>query len=93
MLKSKGFWYLLMAGAICGWIFTFTGLVKPFKNKTLKKIWQSVALTWLLGHPLELLVARGVGSSAGIATTRTVIKTLIYGITWWIPVKLGVFKD
>jgi len=92
MLKSKGFWYLMMAGAVCGWVFTVAGLVKPSRNETLKKLWKSVALTWVVGHPLELLVARGVGAAAGISPARTVFKTLVYGITWWIPVKLGVFK-
>jgi hypothetical protein len=93
MTKSKGFWYIMMAGAVCGWIFTVAGLVKPFKNETLKKLWKSVAFTWLFGHPLELLVARGVGASSGISPKSTLIKTLVYGITWWLPVKLGVFKN
>ena len=37
MLKSKGFWYLMMAGAVCGWVFTVAGLVKPFRNETDRK--------------------------------------------------------
>jgi uncharacterized protein YhhL (DUF1145 family) len=93
MLKSKGFWYLMMAGAVCGWIFTVTGLVKPFKNETLKKLWKSVAFTWLFGHPLELLVSRGVCAAAGITPRKALIKTIIYGITWWLPIKLGIFKS
>jgi len=92
MIKTKGFWYLMMAGAVCGWIFTVTGLVRPFRNETLRRIWKSVALTWLFGHPLELLVAKGIGAAAGFAPGRTVVKTLVYGITWWLPVKLEVFK-
>ena len=93
MIKSKGFWYILMAGAVCGWIFIVTGLIKPFKNETLKKIWKSVALTWLFSHPLELIVARGIGAAAGISAKSTFIKTIVYGFTWWLPVKLGVFKN
>jgi hypothetical protein len=92
MLKSRGFWYLMMAGAVCGWLFIITGLVKPFKNETLKKIWKSVAMTWIFGHPLELAVSRGIGAAAGIAPVKTIVKTIIYGFTWWLPVKLGVFK-
>jgi hypothetical protein len=93
MIRSKVFWYLMMVGAVCGWIFTVTGLIKPFKNETLKKLWKTVAFTWLFGHPLELIVARGIGAASGISAKNTLIKTLVYGITWWLPVKLGVFKN
>lgn len=92
MLKSRGFWYLMMAGAVCGWVFTAFGLLKPFKNETIRKIWKSVAITWLLGHPAEFLLSRGIGAAAGIAPKKTLIKTIVFGLTWWIPVKLGVFK-
>ncbi|HVN72417.1 MAG TPA: hypothetical protein VMU10_10395 [Desulfomonilia bacterium] len=93
MLKSKWFWYLMMAGAVIGWIFTVFGLIKPIKNETIRKLWKSVAFTWLFGHPLEFLVSRGVCAAAGIAPRKALIKTLVYGITWWIPVKLGVLES
>jgi hypothetical protein len=59
MLKSRGFWYLMMAGAVLGWVFTVAGLLRPFKNETLRRLWKSVALTWLVGHPLELVPVPG----------------------------------
>jgi len=93
MLKSKGFWYLMMGGAVMGWIFAIFGLIKPIRNETIRKLWKSVAFTWLLGHPLEFLVSRDVCAAAGIAPKKALIKTLVYGITWWIPVKLGVLKS
>jgi hypothetical protein len=92
MLKSRGFWYLMMAGAVLGWVFTVAGLLRPFKNETLRRLWKSVALTWLVGHPLELVLSRGIGAAAGVPPARTLIKTIVYGITWWLPVRLGVFK-
>lgn len=92
MIKSKGFWYFMMAGAVCGWVFTVIGLVKPFKNETMKKLWKSTALTWIFGHPLEVLFVRDIGSAAGYSQAMTIIKTIVYGFTWWLPVKLGVFK-
>ena len=92
MIKSKGFWYLMMTGAVCGWVFTIAGLLKPFKNETLKKLWKYVAFTWVFGHSLELLVSRGICAAAGIAPRKTLIKTIVFGSTWWFPVKLGILK-
>ncbi|HQI81662.1 MAG TPA: hypothetical protein PLR71_08890 [Deltaproteobacteria bacterium] len=92
MLKSRGFWYLMMAGAVLGWVFIVVGLVRPFRNETLKKLWKSLALTWLVGHPLELVLSRGIGAAAGVSPAHTLVKTIVYGFTWWLPVRLGVFK-
>lgn len=92
MFKSRGFWYFMMAGAIGGWIFIVAGLIKPFKNESMKKLWKLVAPVFMLGHPVEILISKGIGRAAGISLARTVIKTLVYGFTWWLPVKLGVFK-
>jgi len=92
MLKNKGFWYLLMAGALAGWVFSIVGLVRPYKNETIKKVWKNVFFTWAFGHPLEILIARSIGKSAGLTSVKTAIKTILFGFTWWLPVKLGVFK-
>jgi uncharacterized protein YhhL (DUF1145 family) len=92
MLKSRGFWYLMMAGAVLGWVFIVVGLLRPFRNETLKRLWKSVALTWLVGHPLELVLSRGIGAAAGVSPAQTIVKTMLYGFTWWLPVRLGIFK-
>jgi len=92
MLKNKGFWYILMSGALAGWVFSIVGLVKPMKNETLKKIWKMIFCSWVLGHPLELALALGIGKAQGLSRTRTILKTLAFGFTWWLPLKLGVIK-
>jgi len=92
MFKGKSFWYLMMAGALGGWAISIAGLAKPIKNENLKKIWQGIFCTWVFGHPLELALALGIGRARGLSTLRTVIKTLLFGFTWWLPLKLGVIK-
>jgi uncharacterized protein YhhL (DUF1145 family) len=92
MLKNKGFWYILMSGALAGWAFSIVGLVKPMKNETLKKIWKMIFCSWVFGHPLELALALGIGKAQGLSRTRTILKTLAFGFTWWLPLKLGVIK-
>jgi hypothetical protein len=84
--------YLMMVGALAGWVFAIAGIVRPFKNETLRKIWKSVAFTWVFGHPLELMVSRSIGRAAGIPAVKTVIKTILFGVTWWLPVKLGLIR-
>jgi hypothetical protein len=43
-------------------------------------------------HTLELIISLGIGKEHGLSRTRTIIKTIFLGLTWWIPLKLGVFK-
>jgi len=90
---KKGFWYLLMVGSLGGWIFVIKGLVTPFQNKDLKRIWLVAFCTWVLGHPLELILSIGIGRAAGLSALRTIVKTLAFGFTWWLPLKMGVMKN
>jgi len=92
MLKGKSFWYLMMAGSLGAWAFSIAGLVKPIKNENLKKLWQGIFCTWAIGHPLELVLAFGIGKSRGLSSLRILVKTLLYGFTWWLPLKLGIIK-
>jgi len=92
MLKGKSFWYLMMAGALGGWAISIAGLVKPIKNENLKKIWQGIFCTWAFGHPMELALALSIGRARGLSTLRILVKTMLFGFTWWLPLKLGVIK-
>ncbi len=92
MFKSKLLWYGMMLGAIGGWIFSIYGIAKPLKDENLKKVWKSILATWALGHPIELLISTRIGKGLGLSRTRTIAKTLLFGFTWWLPLKLGVIK-
>ncbi|MDY6905409.1 MAG: hypothetical protein SWH61_12065 [Thermodesulfobacteriota bacterium] len=91
MPKSKPFWYGNMAGAIFGWGFVLLGLIVPLTG-LIHTLWIVIALLWIAGHPLELIAALPIAKKAGYTPGKTVINTLVFGITWWIPVKLGVFQ-
>lgn len=92
MLKSKGFWYLMMAGSLAGWALTITGLVKPFEDEKIKKLWKTILLVWVVGHPLEMPLSLKIGRAAGVSPLKTVVETMLFGFTWWLPLKLKVFK-
>jgi hypothetical protein len=92
-MSSRYFWYVMMAGAIIGWLFALSGLIAPFTDETVRLIWLIVLIVWVVGHPLELPISLPIGEKAGLSKQRTVIKTILFGFTWWLPVKLGVFKE
>jgi hypothetical protein len=42
-------------------------------------------------HLFELKTALRVGREKGLSTLRTVVKNLVFGFTWWVPLKNGIF--
>lgn len=91
MFNNKLFWTLfMMPGAILGWIFTIFGFVCPIENEIVRILWIVVACIFCIGHPVELMTSIPIGKKAEISTGTTVLKTLIFGFTWWLPVKMGV---
>jgi len=93
MIKSRVFWYIMMTGALAGWAFALRGFFMPYESERAKKAWKGVLLGWALGHPLELVLAFPVGRAAGFSAGRTVLKTILFGFTWWVPVSLKVFRQ
>ncbi len=41
-------------------------------------------------HEAELPAALKIGSEKGLGAGDTAVKTLFFGITWWVPVKKGI---
>ncbi|MBN1365348.1 MAG: hypothetical protein JW976_11130 [Syntrophaceae bacterium] len=94
MFKNEKFWYLCaMPGAVAGWIFILYGLLFPFHDKTVKILWLAVVFIWGIGHLLELAASIPIGKSKGIPVRIVVIKTIVFGITWWLPLKLGFISE
>jgi len=91
MIKNKLFWQGQMGFAVAGWVFIFWGVLAPFSIPAMVFVWWAVLLLWAVGHPLELITALPVGKKAGVSLERTIAMTLVFGITWWLPLKLGVF--
>ena len=91
MFKNKLFWYFcMMPGALAGWLFVLFGLLFPIQNETIKILWIIITCTWGIGHPVELIASIPIGKSKGIPVRTTVLKTIAFGFTWWLPLKMGV---
>jgi hypothetical protein len=94
MLKNKLFWYFfMMPGSIWGWVFVIYGALNPIANETVHTLWIVISCVWCLGHPLELITSIPIGKKAGIGTGTTILKTMLFGFTWWLPVKMGVLDS
>ena len=91
MFQMKGFWYFLMLGAIALWIgVIFLGFVL-FPNNTGAALLVPGAL--FLMHCVEIPLSSKIGKERGLSTARVVVKTIIFGFTWWVPVKKSVFDQ
>jgi uncharacterized membrane protein HdeD (DUF308 family) len=89
MLRNKGFWYFLMAGAIALWIGVICLGFVLFPNNTGSALLFPCVL--FLMHCAEIPVSSKIGRDKGLSLARVGVKTIIFGFTWWVPVKKGVF--
>ncbi|MBW2544718.1 MAG: hypothetical protein JRD43_04500 [Deltaproteobacteria bacterium] len=89
MMKKKGFWYFLMSGAILLWIAVIWLGYVLFPDSVAGKAALPVLL--LLMHCAEIPVSSKIGRAKGISGARIVVNTAIFGFTWWLPLKKGVF--
>ena len=92
-MNQQSFWKAMMAGSVSGWVFIFFGVFFPFDGSFIKILWIFVLLGWTILHPLELAMSLPIGKEKGLTPERIFIKTMVFGFTWWLPLKLGVFDD
>ncbi len=92
-MKRQTFWKGLMAGSILGWLFIFWGVFFPLEDGAFKILWFCVLLGWTILHPLELAISLPIGKEKGLAPEQIFMKTMLFGFTWWLPLKLGVFDE
>ncbi|MBI9074170.1 MAG: hypothetical protein JEZ02_02080 [Desulfatibacillum sp.] len=92
MLKNPLFWYASMALTALGWLFFLFGLFVGLGG-FFKTLWIVLGLIFFIIHPLEVLHGIKVGEKAGVPKYTAALKTFIFGLTWWIPLKNGVFND
>jgi len=80
-----------MFGALGLWIISVVAGYLLFPENHLKAWGFFVAL--IIIHSSELMTSLKVGNEKGLSTSTTVIKTLLYGFTWWVPVRKGILQQ
>lgn len=89
MVDNKYFWWTIgtivgllhVAGIVC---YLWQGLDNP-----VTKIWLII-----LGiHVLEMPMAAIALQNKRIAAPTTLFKTLVFGFTWWVPARRGIYDN
>jgi hypothetical protein len=91
MLKNKYFWYALMAGSIVLYAlsmalgrYLFPG--DPFLSRIF-------FLGLMVTHIIEIpLFSLKIGREKQIPMSMIIMKTILYGFTWWVPLKMGIIE-
>lgn len=83
MIRSKFFWRMMMSGsvvlyAVSLWLVFFTAY---------RAMGIILLVSLLLLHTAELKTALRIGKEHGLTPKRIVLLNLIFGFTWWLPLK------
>ncbi len=89
-MNSKLFWRMLEIGALGLWGLTIVAGYYLFPESHLSA-W-GIFIGLLIVHASELSISLKIGKEKGISIQTTIIKTLILGFTWWVPVKKGIIE-
>lgn len=89
MTSNKTFWIMLMTGSIGLWALSVVGGQLLFPENPLKA-W-GLFLVLIVIHASELPGTFRLGRELGLSPQRMLIKTMLYGFTWWVPLKKGIF--
>lgn len=89
-MNTKNFWYMMMSSVVLGWLFVFAGALINYSG-IIEAVWIFLIVIFSIVHPIELIISLPIGKKAGFSIEKSVLGTLLFGFTWWLPVKLGVF--
>ena len=84
--QTRGFWLLLMTGAVGLYLL---GLALAIFSKT-PMIGIILLAAILFLHVLELKTALRVGRAKGMNDRSILLMNMIFGFTWWVPLKNDV---
>ena len=87
MLDNKPFWALQNLVLIAFWLAALALIGSGHGGHWLV----TAAAVILAAHVLELPLAFMVLRGRGAAPLRVVLMTLVFGYTWWLPARRGVY--
>lgn len=88
-MGEQRIWYALQAGLVVFWLAVpLVGLL-GFHVPLLTLL----AAIILLAHVLEIPLAINRLRGKNIPTGRVVLKTLVFGFTWWLPLSKGFTQE
>ena len=90
-MRSKGFWYFLMFGSVGLFGISYAvGYIMFPGNPFLSWIF---FIGLLITHVAELPLAMKIGREKNLPAATVAVKTLLFGFTWWLPLKKGILSS
>ena len=89
MLKSRPFWLfnnLVLTAFHIGAIVALSLDANAFEQ-----LWVKIWALLLVLHVMELPIAFLATKERPASLVQTILMTILFGFTWWLPVRLGVF--
>lgn len=88
-MGEQRIWYGLQAGLVVFWLIVplvgLLGFHVPFLT--------AFAGIILLAHVLEIPLAMNRLRSLQLPAGRVILKTVVFGFTWWLPLSKGYTKE
>ncbi len=91
MLNNKYFWLLARNTVLLTWIALFFG---AFGISTqVNWIFKISIVVLLLIHSAEIPISLKIGKDKQLPTRTIIIKTLMFGFTWWLPLRKEIISE
>jgi hypothetical protein len=87
MTSSRWFWYFLMTGAIFLFAIAYGIGYMVFSDTVYAAVLPAALLAL---HVSEIPAARKAADGKNISGGSVIIKTTLFGFTWWLPLKKGI---
>ncbi|MES1924560.1 hypothetical protein [Salinisphaera sp. T31B1] len=84
---NRRFWLACNAILIVLHIFGLYFYVRYGFDHAVAELWAVVMMIHMLEFPLAFIAVR----DRGVRWGTTIMATLIFGFTWWVPTRRGVF--
>ncbi len=89
MTGHKWFWYLLMTGSIFLFAIAYCIGYLILSNILYAAILPAALLAL---HVSEIPVARKAANGKDISAGSVILKTILFGFTWWLPLRKGIIR-
>lgn len=87
MIDNKNFWLIINAGALVLHAAGVYFYVTQGFTSSIAQLWGLIIIIHILEIPLAFLAVR----ERRIAWSLTMINTLLFGFTWWVPARRGLY--
>ncbi len=87
-MDSKKFWDFLMLNCIVLWFVLLLLGFYRYPEDTVMSI--SYVTILLVVHIFEISISYKIGVNRNLSPLRVIVKTVIFGFTWWVPLKKEV---